>query len=491
VFLSIVTAAPLFVTWDSYLSLNIDTGSLANALDLSSAPLRALLGALTAAAPTELRVGGGAADDTLFTGRGGARGSCSPGLPGISICVDAELWDELTGFAAATGSRLVWDLNLAINRTSSTQAWDSRNAAALIGYAAAAGSSPFAWQLGNEMEDWYKRTPSLNLTGARLAADYAALRALLTAAAPAVSGRIYGPDACCEERHTPPGAMLHNFAAAAPAAMNLTAISFHEYPLPRAPDRSCLAAGYTNLTEIAGYLSAAIISYAGYAAPALAAGVPLLLGETATTALGGCDGLSNRFVAGFTFMHTLGAAAEMRISQVNRQDLVGWSSASTPSAYALLGPPGWSRGPLSPHPDFFVALLWKQLVGRAVLASALSGAVAADVDAHAWCAAPAGSGGIVVTFANVRAEATALALPAALAALPRVDYVLTAAPGGGGNLTGDAVFLNDAPLVARPDGTLPVNPLPGRRLPAAATTLLPPYSLGFIVVAGAAAAGCQ
>lgn len=491
--LTVDVSAPLFTVWESYVSVNLDTGSLANGLDLTSPVLRALLRNLVRAAPTQLRVGGGAADDTYFTGAGGARGPCSvAGHPDVSICVDASLWDELTDACAATGARLVWDLNLALNRTSASAPWYAANAAALIGYAAASGRSPYAWQLGNEMEDWYKRSPPLNVTGARVAADYAALRALLQQhAAAGVSQTVYGPDACCEDRHTPVGGMLRDFSAAAPA-LGLAAITFHEYPLPRAADRACIAAGYTNLTEIAGFLAQAIAAYAGYAAPALAAGIPLVLGETATTALGGCDALSNRFVAGFTFLHTLGAAAEARIAQVNRQDLAGWSSATTPSAYALLGPPGWMAGALAPHPDYFVALLFKQLVARAVLASALHGdaGARADVGVHAWCATAA-PGALALTFTNVRGEATALDLPPALAALARDDYILTAAPGGGGNLTSDVALLNGLPLAARPDGTLAVYPLPGQTSPPAQTVTLPPFSLGFIVLPAARAPACM
>ena len=484
--LSINFSAPQFAPFPTYLSVNIDTGSLANDLDLRSPPLRALLRSLVRGAPTQLRVGGGAADDTFFTGVGGARGACSvPAHPDVSICVDASLWDELADFCAATGARLVWDLNLCLNRSSAEAPWFPDNSAALIAYAAARRSSPFAWQLGNEPQDYYKRRPPLNLTGARLAADYATLRALLASHSGAVSQLVYGPDACCEERHAPPGGLLHNFSEAA-AGLGLGAITFHEYPLPRAADRSCLAAGYTNLTEMSAFLQAAISTYAGYAAPALSAGVPLVLGETATTALGGCDGLSNRFLAGFTFMYTLASAATARVAQVNRQDLVGWSSATTPSAYALLGAPGWARGALAPHPDYFLAVLWKQLVGAAVLDAAA--APARDgFDARAWCAAGA-AGGVVVAFVNARADATDVGVPARLAALPRTEYVLTAP---GGNLTADAALLNGQLLFANDDGTLPQYPLPGSAAPPHAPPFAaPPWSFGFVVWPDAGAAAC-
>ena len=99
----------------------------------------------------------------------------------------------------------------------------------------------------------------------------------------------------------------------------------------------------------------------------VAPGLPLYLEEFATQAGGGCDGLSNRFVSGFWFLHTLGLAAERGIARVTRQDFVGWSFASGVSHYPLAGPPGWvssaANGPPTPHPDYFSTVLFRQLVG--------------------------------------------------------------------------------------------------------------------------------
>ena len=473
--------APLFRTLPTYLSVNVDTGSLFNELDFSSPMLRALTRNLVRAAPTQLRVGGGAADSAAYTGEGGARGNCSLGA-GVNVCIDAAYWRELAAFVGATGVELVWDLNLLFNRSDAASPWDSSNAESLIAAAAATPGVPHTWQLGNENELYYKHSPPLNMTGQRVASDYAALRRLLASAPPGVSRRIAGPDACCEERRT----TLAEFSAAAAGQVPplLSAVTFHEYPLPRNATGGCVAAFYTNLTAVRYFMSLAVAQYSAFAAPLLAEGVPLILGETATTALGGCDGLSNRFIAGFTFIAQLGASAEQKVAQVNRQDLVGWSSQTTPSRYALLGAPGWSRGPLAPHPDYFVALLWKQLVGAAVLRSTLRAAdpaVAEGVAAHAWCAAAPG-GGIVVAFANVLDAAVELELPPELDGRERSEFVLTAP---GGDLLADAALLNGAPLAVGADGELPQWPLPGRRVPPpSAPPTLPPHSLGLLAVSG-------
>jgi len=161
----------------------------------------------------------------------------------------------------------------------------------------------------------------------------------------------------------------------------------------------------------------------------------------------------------------------------------GFSSNTGPSAYALLGPPGWSRGPLGqPHPDYWVALLWKRLVGTRVLAASLQAAapLLAQLDAHVWCAAGA-SGRLVVTYFSMANAATPLVLPPHVPATPRVEYVLTSTA-----LDSNDAFLNGALLTAGDDGSVPA--LGGHAVPAGGAALsLPPSSYGFFVLEGAGA----
>lgn len=475
------SAPPLHVVRPSYLSLNVDSGSLFQAFDFDDGPLTTLVSHLALAAPMELRIGGGAADGVLFTGPGGASGNCTFAQdPDVNICVSGESLDAILRFCQRTGVGLVFDLNGA-RRAGADSPWNSTNAQQLLAWAADAPSRglpvPAGWQLGNEPEDWYKRRPALNVSGATLAADFHALRALLRAQPALAASAILGPDACCEDRRP----LLADFAAHAAGALD--AVTVHAYPLPRAANDSCLPAGYTNKSAMLGVVDA-VLGYALAAAPLLARGVPLILGETATSAHGGCDGLSNTFVAGFTFMLELGTLGEVGVAQINRQDLAGFSSNTEPSNYGLLGPPGWSRGPLGqPHPDYWTALLWKQLVGTRVLAASLQADGApllASLDAHVWCAAGP-SGALVVTFFSMADVPTALALPPGVPTAPRVEYVLTSS-----SLTSNDAYLNGALLVAGPDGSVPA--LDGRRVAAGGDQIkLPPWSYGFLVLEGAGA----
>jgi hypothetical protein len=92
-----------------------------------------------------------------------------------------------------------------------------------------------------------------------------------------------------------------------------------------------------------------------------APGLPLILEETATQAGGGCANLSNRYISGFYFLHAIATTGEVGFMRYHRQDVVGWSFTNRPSQYALLGQPGWVSGPLTPNPDYFLALVWKQV----------------------------------------------------------------------------------------------------------------------------------
>lgn len=49
------------------------------------------------------------------------------------------------------------------------------------------------------------------------------------------------------------------------------------------------------------------------------------------------------------------------------QDIAGWSFAFGESHYMLVGPAGWTNGSselLTPHPDYYTTILFRQLIGR-------------------------------------------------------------------------------------------------------------------------------
>lgn len=491
------TAPPLNVAWASYLSFNLDTGSLYNAFDFSDPLLVALTRTLASAAPTQLRIGGGAANDVIVTGAGGVRGNCSTPTA-TRICIDESLWDEINAFAEATGVRLVFDFNILL--TTASGEWDSSNASVLLARSAARGYGSAAWQLGNEEEDMVHH--GANISAATVAAAFQKLRALLAGAFPSLPQAIYGPDACCENWMSPVGSFLAAFVEGASGAID--AVTVHDYPLGRGANRSCVPAEYINLTQFQS-LPQFLANYSRYVAAGGGRQLPLILGEIASTAEGGCDGLSNRFVAGFVFLYTLATTAATGVVQLNRQDIAGWSSETTPSNYGLLGSPGWANstldGPPTPHPDYFLALLWKQLMGNAVLNSTYAAdADAAGFDAHVWCSALSPSAP-VVAYVNMNSATVALTLAGgAYAVAPRTEFFVTSAPPSGSNgangfgegearfseppstVYGDEAFLNGVALVVLTNGTIsPPYPFMGHVVADPSQALaFPPWSYGFV-----------
>jgi hypothetical protein len=478
--------APLFRTWASYLSFNIDTASLTNSLDFTDPVFTTLVAQLVAAgggAPTQVRIGGGTADAACYTGAGGPAGNCSVS-PVCTTCINDAYFASIAAWVAATGADLVWDLS-AMPRGAGGGGWDPANAAAFVAHVQAAGVRVAAWQLGNEPELWPRRNITAN--GTALGGDVRAVAALLPPGTP-----ILGPSACCDAT---PDFLLAYLAAAGDA---LTALDFHIYPIGRAlPNKTCELGSYYNVSAWRAGLERGLAAYAA-TRDAGRPGLPLVLGETATSADGGCADFSNRFIAGGEFMYTLGRAAEMGVSQVNRQDIVGFSGPTEPSQYALAGPPGWASGSAAlagaVHPDYFVALLWRQVVGLAVLAATLAPPpeTAGNLDAHVWCAAPGagvGAGGVVVTFTNYANVTVALAAVGALPSAPRVEFILTSAPAGAPPcLNCDAALLNGAPLAVDATGHVAL-PLPGAPVAAGGgAILLPPMSFGFVALPGPVAA---
>ena len=181
-------------------------------------------------------------------------------------------------------------------------------------------------------------------------------------------------------------------------------------------------------------------------------------------------------------------------SRVHRQDIVGWSFAFGPSHYQLVGPAGWVAGgqdQLTPHPDYFTTILWKQLVGSRILHTNVTGDVTAqgNFEGHFWCTAataPGGLGHVVLAWSNSGASDITLTLPVALANLPATVYLLTNTASGSvySALQADQVFLNGKVLFVGDDGMLPEYPIPGETGTYTSVNA-GAYSYGFIVFNGA------
>jgi len=521
-----------------YLGFNLDSGSLYRGVDLSNAVLQQLTRNL---APAQLRVGGSAADSCWYEPSGVAGAGPSPDplspnyvtikeaswtysgyIPNVTVLSSAS-WAQVCGFAQSVGMELLWDLN-AVDFRTSAGAWDpAANATALLAQTAEANLRVAAWELGNEPDIW-NHLFGLSVNGSQLGADAAALQTLT--AKYGLSQRMFGPSFATWNASMSQ-AYLGSWAAAGGRQLGFTV---HAYPLgeptyaannsaglmPQSVNNpSCTVANYFNLTRVnnlQNYLnnfSGAVSTYGNGSVSRL------VLEETASNSMGGCVGYSDRFISGFYWINLLGVVAQAGWQQVNRQDLAGLSFTNGGSQYTLFGPPGWTNGSaglvspgLSPHPDYFTTLLWKKLMGGAVLNSSFELGGSSENGtfvAHAWCSASgSGGGGGGVTLAYVNTAGSSLTVNSIGGAAggsypltPRREYFLTGTSATGPlaaetALTGYSIYLNGALLSVAADGSLPDTlKSPRGRLQAQAKALeLPPLSYGFVVFPQAGAAAC-
>lgn len=489
---------------NQFLSFNIDTGSLYNELDFSNPILVNLLQQLSPGSSgtnTFLRVGGGAADSTLYTGPNGASGAGSAPWNN-TVLVNQTYFDELVNFASSGYASLVWDLNGRLR--DGNNAWDPTvNATALFEHVAASGlgSKIAAWQLGNEPTLWKGTT----VTGTQLAHDYIKLKDTLKQY-PSLSQIVYGPDGCCGDDK-----FLAEFLPIVHAAGALDYLSEHYYPITPNP-KACTLDNYLNKT----YYAQTMKIMDGYQSliDQYAPGMPLVLGETATTNMGGCDGLSASFAAGFYYVYILGEASNNGIAQVNRQDLVGWSSATEPSQYMLAGVPGWTNaasGTLYPHPDWFTSVLYKQITQfyafNVSINSVSSPSYSKNLAIHAYCGMPwnsAQKGALAISYINTGNESVTLNLQNPdFQAAPRYEWVLTSQSSSSSSsatfndppssLAGNDMYLNGELMSVDPStGLLPQRLIPGRDVTDPWQPLvLPPYSYGFVTFYDATVGACS
>lgn len=160
---TVADGSPVQILDDLFLGVNLDSGSLAKNIQLSNAVLVQLARNL---APAQLRVGGTSSDSLWYIPDGEAGAGPSPDplsptppggfsafVPNVTI-MNNQAWEEVVGFASASGLSLLFDLNAVDFRTSAGD-WDpSLNASALLEYTAANGLDVPAWELGNEARAW-------------------------------------------------------------------------------------------------------------------------------------------------------------------------------------------------------------------------------------------------------------------------------------------------------------------------------------------------
>jgi len=427
-----------------YASFNIDSSSLGHPFDFKDVRLRNLVKQITAPGAW-LRIGGSASTGIAFTGANGKRNFC----PG-HICINTEYWDEIADFVAYTGTRLLFDFS---GRwfNNATGDWDpTLNVTSQLEYTQTKGyGKDWAWQMGNEA------TMGRNGT---VWGEYFNILKKALALYPGIGQTLNGASSSVG------GSSAMDFVLATKG--NLDIYSFHHY----GPD--------VKPFSIENIKKANPCNGPRTMVDSIAPGVLLALEESACAPMGGHDGICNRFIDGFYWIHALTSTGETGCHILHRQDVVGYSFEGLTSKYTLAGPPGWvnsTLGQLDPHPDWFTMVLFKQLVGFMPLGNvSLSGdkGQIGNLDPHVWCGSKKGS--VVFVYSNGGSEAHLTSVNG-LTLTPRTEYFLTST-----NMTADEIYLNGKKMTVGSDAMLPEYPIPGS-ISTTVPLVLPGSSYGFVV----------
>lgn len=437
--------------------------STVNLINLSHPRLAGLVGAL---GPATLRLGGSLDNVIRWAPTTPADpAACTVHFRGENfpnLCLNASRWQEVLAFVAgggmAEGSRLVFGLPL--NLTSSGAGpWDGANVLAFLAATAPLpnASAIAAFEVGEETNPAPGSPGFVAQVGA-----YAGVRAAVEAlwAPPRARPAILGPCSGMNENSAPFNWTLSFLAAAAPS---LDGWCLHSYN--NDGGNGWKAPGFLAQTaeQVAGVRGA--LDAAGRAA------LPLWCGECGPHNGGGVVNVTTRAISSFWYteaLHALpllGAAAGF-----GRQSLAGGN-------YGLL-----ANDDFAPRPDYFAALAFARLGGRAVLPAAAAPNVSAQLRVFAECSR---AGGMAVSWVNVDARASFSLVVAAPVGLGgrKVEYHFAPL---GGDVLAPTLTLNGQPLVVDGDEPPPFEGIAGD---AAVPTIVAPWSWGYVLFPDAACAG--
>lgn len=312
---------------------------------------------LTAAlSPAYLRIGGSEADRIWYAMDN------QPKPAKFSSVLTRSQWDQANNFALRAGLQIVFTLNAGPGPRHK-RIWDSSNARSLIAYTAAKDYPVAVWEYGNELNGfWFIHGLGSVVSARSYARELTELKKMVAEIEP--SARIAGQGSAFWPVIGEPFSTLTGFtkaylqASAKKNQIKPDIVMWHYYPQQsrRSPVATRRAAPGGMLDphalDEAAYWSKRVNSWAQRLAP----NAEVWLGETGNAQFGGEPGVSDRWVASLWWLDQLGLLARQGTKVMIRQTLTGGN-------YGML-----DRHTLSPLPDYWVSVLWKRLMGTAVLA---------------------------------------------------------------------------------------------------------------------------
>lgn len=367
--ISLAPHQPHFSVDTRYLSFSIDISVLAGGfwwegstgvrkglgtirippIDLNSNKLDKLVRAL---GPAYLRIGGSEADKIHYL-------EAQPESLDALI-LTASMWDSLHAFVERNQLKLCFTFKYGLFKRKHHGFWHGSEVERLLHHSKQKGYKLDVCELGNELNAyWAFHGLSAQPSAKNLADDYQRFSELVKYHYP--EARIIGPGSAfwplLGETIKPFSNLTRRFLMGCNQnGAKLDLVDWHYYPF-----QSERAPVSTRRATLNRFLSPRVLNdFARYAKQIkqyrdhFFPDAELWLGETGSAQCGGQPKLSDRFASSFWYVDQLGLAALTGHSVVVRQSLVGGD-------YGLV-----NRLTLKPRPDYWVAWLWKQLMGTRV-----------------------------------------------------------------------------------------------------------------------------
>ncbi len=422
-----------------------------------------LLKLAAALGPAYIRVSGSWANSTYFHDADTPAPTTPPeGFGGVLTRAE---WRAVMNFAKAVNGRVVTSFAVSPGVRDAGGIWTPVEAHKLAAYTKSIGGSIAAAEMFNEPNFAAMAGAPKGYTAETYGKDFAAFLGFAKKELPEML--ILGPGSVGEAGGLSSFSGLKTEEILKASPRGIEAFSYHFYGavskrcggmpgVPQAAPETALTAEWLGRTERdAAFYEALRDKYEP--------GKPMWLTETGETACGG-NAWASTFVDSFRYLGQLGRLARRGVQVVMHNTL-------SASDYALI-----DEETLTPRPNYWAALLWAKVMGSTVLDAGARAPENTYVYAHCLRGTPGGVG-VLALNAN-RESAVEVNLPAA-----SERYTLTAR-----ELLGGEVELNGRPLKVSSAGDVPE---PKGAKAAAGVQDLPPLSITFFAIPGAANAACR
>lgn len=306
-------------------------------IDLTNARLRKLANAL---APAYLRVSGTWANTTYFAESDNLPSAPPAGFKGI---LTRQQWRGVVDFSRSVDAPIVTSFAVSSGARDADGVWNPDQARHLLAYTRSIGGRIAAAEFMNEPNLAAMGGVPTGYNAAAYGRDFRIFRNFLKQAAPETM--ILGPGTTSE---TPIASDL-----LAASGLGVDAVSYHYYGTlsercngKRAPE-AALSEDWLSRTD-------GNLTFYQSLRDRFEPGKPIWLTETADAACGG-NRWAASFLDTFRYLDQLGRLAKAGVQVVMHNTLAA-------SDYGLL-----DENTLAPRPNFWAALLWRQLMGTTVL----------------------------------------------------------------------------------------------------------------------------